>query len=176
MSHKPGWQMDLPRMIKLLLRAALWVIYIYIVLVIAIYIFSVLGMQFFGNSELPQANPSTNDLSFNYSSFGKSIITVLNMLTGSYWVQTMYDTVDAVGVTSIAYYVAWLILSRWVMLAAVVSILFYQVDRDGEEHLRVMARASVRSVYALDHAFKQTCRNMLYTMWYQKYCDIQCIR
>ncbi len=163
-------------MLNLLLRASLWVVYIYMVLILSIYIFSVLGMQFFGNSDLSQADPNTNDLSFNYSSFGKSTITVLNLLTGSYWSQIMHSTIDAVGIASIVYYILWLVLSRWVMLAAVVSILFYQVDRDGEEHLRVMARASVRSVYALDHAFKQTCRNMLYIMWRQKYYDIQHIR
>ncbi len=175
-AHKPSWQMDLPRMLNLILRASSWVIYIYIIIILAIYVFSVLGMQFFGNSDFSQTDPDTNDLSFNYSSFGKSIITVFNLLTGSYWSQTMYNTVNAVGIASISYYIVWLVLSRWVILAAVVSILFYQVDRDGEEHLRVMARASVRSVYALDHAFKQTCRNMLYTMWRQKCYDIQQVR
>jgi hypothetical protein len=57
----PSRQMDGPRMLKLLRTALSWVIFIYAVLLLALYIFSVLGMQFFGDS----SELSTTDIDNN---------------------------------------------------------------------------------------------------------------
>jgi hypothetical protein len=86
----------------------------------------------------------------------------------------MYRTVNATeSMVPVAYYISWLVLSRWVLLAAVISVLFYRVDKDGEEYLRLVAQTSMRSVYALENAFVQTCRDILYLKWRHKYKELQ---
>lgn len=77
----------------------------------------------------------------------------------------MFDTIGATGEqTGIIFYVVWLLLSRWLVVAMVVTVLFYRIDVDTGEYLRIAAKNSMRSVFALEHAFMQvqdTCSKPL---------------
>lgn len=68
----------------------------------------------------------------------------------------MFDTVGATGQeTGIVFYVLWLVLSRWLTVAMVVTVLFNRIDVDTEEYLKIAAKNSMHSVFALEHAFMQ---------------------
>lgn len=83
-------------------------------------------------------------------------VTLLDLLTGNVWDQLMFDTVEATGTeTGIIFYVAWLALSRWLTVAMVVTVLFNRIDADTEDYLKIAAKTSMHSVFALEHAFMQ---------------------
>lgn len=68
----------------------------------------------------------------------------------------MFDTVGATGrETAVVFYVAWLVLSRWLAVAMVVTVLFNRIDVDTEDYLKIAAKTSMQSVFALEHAFMQ---------------------
>ncbi|CAN0031754.1 unnamed protein product, partial [Hapterophycus canaliculatus] len=71
-------------------------------------------MQFFGGALHDVESASDNSIRFNYNSFGKAAVTLLDLLTGNLWSEIMFDTVGATGSqTGIIFYVIWLVLSRW---------------------------------------------------------------
>lgn len=83
-------------------------------------------------------------------------MTLLDLLTGNIWDQLMFDTVEATGQeTGIVFYVAWLVLSRWLTVAMVVTVLFNRIDVGTEDYLKIAAKTSMHSVFALEHAFMQ---------------------
>lgn len=83
-------------------------------------------------------------------------MTLLDLLTGNVWDQLMFDTVGATGrETGVVFYVAWLVLSRWLTVAMVVTVLLNRIDVDTEDYLKIAAKTSMRSVFALEHAFMQ---------------------
>ena len=112
-------------------------------------------MQFFGGA-IPDLNESDNSIRLNYNSFGKAAVTMLDLFTGNLWSEVMFDTVGATGEqTGIIFYVVWLVLSRWLVVAMVVTVLFYRIDVDTEDYLKVAAKTSMRSVFALESAIMQ---------------------
>lgn len=113
-------------------------------------------MQFFGGS-LPNVEQAVdNSIRFNFNSFGKAFNTVLDLLTGNLWSEVMIDTAHYTGKqTGIIYYVLWLVLSRWLVVAMLVTVVFYRIDMDTEDYLKIAAKNSMRSVFALEHAFMQ---------------------
>lgn len=113
-------------------------------------------MQFFGGDLEDVESEGDNSIRFNYNSFGKATVTLLDLLTGNVWSELMFDTVAATGQQSgIFFYVAWLVLSRWLAVAMVVTVLFNRIDVDTEDYLKIAAKHSMRSLFALEHAFMQ---------------------
>ena len=86
-------------------------------------------------------------------------MTLLDLLTGNVWDQLMFDTVEATGreAGTVAFYVVWLVLSRWLTVAMVVTVLFNRIDADTEDYLKIAAKTSMHSVFALERAFMQVC-------------------
>lgn len=77
-------------------------------------------MQFFGGALQDVEAATDNSIRFNYNSFGKAGVTLLDLLTGNLWSEIMFDTVGATGSqTGIIFYVVWLVLSRWLAVAMV---------------------------------------------------------
>lgn len=98
------------------------------------------------------------------------MITLLDLLTGNLWDEVMFDTVGATGSQSgIIFYVLWLILSRWLVVAMVVTVFFYRIDVDTEDYLKIAARNSMRSVFALEHAFMQCHKSHVFVTWRRRY-------
>lgn len=58
-------------MIGIFMTSLPWIANIYAVLLLLIYTFAVLGMQFFGSSLQDMDVNGDNGISFNYNSFGK---------------------------------------------------------------------------------------------------------
>lgn len=117
-------------------------------------------MQFFGGTLQDLEAASDNSIRFNYNSFGKAAVTLLDLFTGNVWSELMFDTVGAAGQqTGIVFYVVWLILSRWLAVAMVVTVLFNRIDVDTEDYLKIAAKTSMRSLFALEHAFMQVDRS-----------------
>lgn len=113
-------------------------------------------MQFFGGDLEDVESARDNSIRFNYNSFGKAIVTLLDLLTGNVWSELMFDTVAATGQQSgIFFYVAWLVLSRWLAVAMVVTVLFNRIDVDTQDYLKIAAKNSMHSLFALEHAFMQ---------------------
>ena len=113
-------------------------------------------MQFFGGALPDVEEDADNSIRFNYNGFGKAAVTLLDLLTGNLWSEVMFDTVGATGEqTGIIFYVVWLVLSRWLVVAMVVTVLFYRIDVDTEDYLKVAAKTSMRSVFALESAIMQ---------------------
>lgn len=113
-------------------------------------------MQFFGGTLEDVEAESDNSIRFNYNSFGKASVTLLDLFTGNVWSEIMFDTVGASGQQSgIIFYVVWLVLSRWLAVAMVVTVLFNRIDVDTEDYLKIAAKTSMRSLFALEHAFSQ---------------------
>lgn len=78
----------------------------------------------------------------------------------------MFETVGATDQqASIVFYVLWLMLSRWLAVAMVVTVFFYRIDIDTEEYLKITARKSMRSVFALEHAFMQCHKSHVFYTW-----------
>lgn len=113
-------------------------------------------MQFFGGTLQDFEADSDNSIRFSYNSFGKAAVTLLDLFTGNVWSDIMFDTVGATGQQSgIIFYVVWLVLSRWLAVAMVVTVLFNRIDVDTQDYLKIAAKTSMRSLFALEHAFVQ---------------------
>lgn len=83
-------------------------------------------------------------------------VTLLDLLTGNVWDEVMFDTVGATGgETGVVFYVVWLVLSRWLAVAMVVTVLFHRIDADSEDYLKIAAKNTMHSVFALERAFMQ---------------------
>ncbi|CAM9119896.1 unnamed protein product [Discosporangium mesarthrocarpum] len=166
----PSPQMDLTRIVGILTTSLVWIINIYAVLILLIYMFSVLGMQFFGNAMEDMDVNGNNAIQFNFQNFGKAALTVLDLLAGNQWDLVVFETVESTGQQiGIVFYIIWLVLSRWLVMAMVVSVLFYRVDADTEEYLKVAARSSMRSIFALERAYMQCFKSHIYMKWRKKY-------
>lgn len=165
-------QVDIARMVNIVMTSIPWIANIYAVQLLLMYTFAVLGMQFFGNA-LPDTDSSgDNHIVFNYNSFGKAVNTLLDLLTGNLWDTVLFDTVGATGSkTAILFYVLWLVLSRWLVVAMIVTVLFYRIDVDTEDYLKIAARNSMRSVFALEHAFMQCHKSYAFITWRRRYED-----
>lgn len=112
-------------------------------------------MQFFGGA-MDDVRDLDNSIKFNYNSFGKAAVTLVDLLIGNLWNEVMFDTVEETDQQAgIVFYVLWLVLSRWLVVGMVVTVLFYRIDVDTEENLKIAARNSMRSVFALERAFMQ---------------------
>ncbi|CAM9843940.1 unnamed protein product [Ectocarpus sp. 6 AP-2014] len=163
-------QVDLGRMISIITTSIPWIVNIYVVQLLLMYTFAVLGMQFFGGDLEDVESEGDNSIRFNYNSFGKATVTLLDLLTGNVWSELMFDTVAATGQQSgILFYVAWLILSRWLAVAMVVTVLFNRIDVDTEDYLKIAAKHSMRSLFALEHAFMQCHKSHAFLTWRKRY-------
>ncbi|CAM9483745.1 unnamed protein product, partial [Ectocarpus fasciculatus] len=163
-------QVDLGRMVSIITTSIPWIVNIYAVQLLLMYTFAVLGMQFFGGDLEDVESAGDNSIRFNYNSFGKATVTLLDLLTGNVWSELMFDTVAATGQQSgIFFYVAWLVLSRWLAVAMVVTVLFYRIDVDTEDYLKIAAKNSMRSLFALEHAFMQCHKSHAFLTWRKRY-------
>ncbi|CAB1107988.1 unnamed protein product [Ectocarpus sp. CCAP 1310/34] len=174
-------QVDLGRMISIITTSIPWIVNIYVVQLVLMYTFAVLeqplfpfkilsGMQFFGGDLEDVESEGDNSIRFNYNSFGKATVTLLDLLTGNVWSELMFDTVAATGQQSgIFFYVAWLVLSRWLAVAMVVTVLFNRIDVDTEDYLKIAAKHSMRSLFALEHAFMQCHKSHAFLTWRKRY-------
>lgn len=87
--------------------------------------------------------------------------------------QVMFDTVGATGQqTGIVFYVVWLVMSRWLVVAMVVTVLFYRIGVDTEDYLKVAAKNSMRSVFALERAFMQCHKSHVFLTWRRRYEEV----
>eukprot|EP00903_Cladosiphon_okamuranus_P008160 g7859.t1 len=163
-------QVDMGRMVSIILTTIPWVVNIYAVQLLLMYTFTVLGMQFFGGDLQDFEADSDNSIRFNYNSFGKAAVTLLDLLTGNIWDELMFDTVEATSQeTGIIFYVTWLVLSRWLTVAMVVIVLFNRIDVDTENYLKIAAKTSMHSVFALEHAFMQCHKSYAFLVWRKRY-------
>eukprot|EP00752_Nemacystus_decipiens_P004767 g4338.t2 len=163
-------QVDMGRMVSIILTSIPWVVNIYVVQLLLMYTFTVLGMQFFGGKLNEFNAEADNSIRFNYNSFGKAAATLLDLLTGNLWDELMFDTVEATGQeTGVVFYVAWLVLSRWLTVAMVVTVLFNRINVDTEDYLKIAAKTSMHSVFALERAFMQCHKSHAFLVWRKRY-------
>lgn len=163
-------QVGLWRMVGILTTSLPWIGNIYAVLLLLMYTFAVLGMEFFGSSMPDVDAASDNGIAFNYNSFGKAFITLLSLLTGNLWNEILSETVGSTGhQAAIIFYVVWLVLSRWLVVAMVVTVIFHRINIDTEEHLKVAAKKSMNSVFALERALMQCHKSHAFIRWRRCY-------
>eukprot|EP01043_Picozoa_sp_COSAG02_P003210 COSAG02_NODE_77_length_40635_cov_56.355980_4_plen_2303_part_00 len=111
-----------------------------------IFFFSVMGLHLFGGTfEIfaEQGDPRRS----TFDTFGDSVLSVFQILTGENWNALMYDTVETNGKTSIAYFVIVNILGVYVMLNLFLAVLLlktteaFMPQKDPRDE--VLARARV---------------------------------
>ena len=105
---------------------------LFILLGLIIFIFSLLGMQFFGDRYTPAAGfdepPRTN-----FDSIVKAMLTVFVVMSGENWNDVWADSKQAVGAWCAVYFVSIVVLGNFVMLNLFVAILLGGLPESDDE-------------------------------------------
>jgi hypothetical protein len=110
-----------------------------VLLVLFMYIFSLVGMQFFANRfrfdpngivvSLDDPNHSTSDQPrAHFDTLGWALITIFQLLSGENWNTVMYDGIRAGGVGAAFYFIVMVILGDFIILNLFLAILLTNFD------------------------------------------------
>ncbi|CAI2366067.1 unnamed protein product [Moneuplotes crassus] len=110
-------------------------IYLAILLLLFIFIYSLMGMQLYGGQfnnyegEKPRAN---------FDSFAVSFLTVFQLLTMENWNSILYSTMDQSGWTAAIYLISWIFIGNFVLLNLFLAILLDSFVEEDEEEKKEM--------------------------------------
>lgn len=107
------------------LLKALWlslknIVNVAMILFLIFFTFSVAGMDLFGKIE--EGEFINGDA--NFSTFYLSIITLFRCATGEDWNGVMHDTYNEVGVTSILYWIAFQLITKYIFLNVFIAVIY----------------------------------------------------
>lgn len=120
-----------------------------VLLSLFVFIFSILGVQFFG------AMPEFQGKRRNFDSIGSSVLVIFEMLTGSNWAQTMWVAMQGRMIYSL-FFIAWIVFGKMILLNLFLAILIATFSanndlgpasqggaREEEKHVGVMIDADL---------------------------------
>jgi voltage-dependent calcium channel L type alpha-1D len=103
-----------------------------ILLVLFIYVFALMGMQFFaGKLKLDaDGNPDSNGKSirYNFDTIDITFLTIFNLLLGDNWNETMYDAMRCVSELAAIYFITIVIIGSLVMINLLIAIIINNFD------------------------------------------------
>ena len=88
-----------------------------LVLLLFVFIFSILGMQLFGGTDV------FRDTRRNFDSMPNALVTIFEMLTGSNWFYVMWNGMRVAGMLSSLFFLFWMFLGNFVLLKLFLAIL-----------------------------------------------------
>ena len=114
-----------------------------VLLSLFVFIFSILGVQFFGGM------PEFQGKRRNFDGIGSSVLVIFEMLTGSNWAETMWVAMQGRVIYSL-FFISWIVFGKMILLNLFLAILIATfsadndlaigsqgVARDDQEHLDV---------------------------------------
>eukprot|EP00662_Eupelagonemidae_sp_cell21_P032327 gene32327-7733_t len=117
----------LRRVITIVLGSMASVAYLSLLVLLVLFIFSVLGMQLFGETvEPPPPYPTDHPKRLGFGSLWRSLLTVFVVITGEGWATVMVGAMGDAGAGAAAYFVALFVVGRYVMLNLFIAII---IDR-----------------------------------------------
>mmetsp|Transcript_29320 Transcript_29320/g.38551 ORF Transcript_29320/g.38551 Transcript_29320/m.38551 type:complete len:2569 (+) Transcript_29320:180-7886(+) len=180
-TSKGSEAMDMPRIIQVLFLAGPWIFYIYTLYLLFIFIFAILGMQFFGTYQIPvdyeeimmdgliRINITNPEEMYGFSNFGRAVISVFTIGTTDRW-DEIYRFVDE-GATSATqgfsfiYFVGVIVLLRWVVLSLIIAVLFDAVHKDGIEVIKIRAKGVMSAIFIMDFAMENYRTKTMFLRW-----------
>ena len=103
-----------------------------ICLCLFMYIFTLMGMQFFAGKLKFNADDQLDDNGssprYNFDTFGKAFLSVFIILTGENWNEFMYDAMRATSDIACMYFITVIVLGNIIMLQLLVAIVLSNFD------------------------------------------------
>lgn len=103
-----------------------------VLLLLFIYVFALMGMQFFAGKIRLDAdgNPDSNGktIRYNFDTIDVTFITIFNLLIGDNWNDTMYDAMRSVSAFSAVYFITIVIIGTLVMINLLIAIIINNFD------------------------------------------------
>ena len=115
-------------------------VYLAILLLLFIFIYSLMGMQLFGGqfNNFEGTKPRAN-----FDSFGVAFLTVFQLLTMENWNSILYSTMDQSGWTAAIYLISWIFIGNFVLLNLFLAILLDSFVEEDEEEKKEMEEQNI---------------------------------
>ena len=170
-------QMDLKRLMGIVASANLYIVSIFVLKLLMLFIFGILGMQFFGcrvyalaaDDDFPiQPYPGYHPKgTFNFDTFPMAFASALLITTLDDWNTIMYEAIARlyVGQRSVLYFIFLIVIVRYVVMSMLVAVLFDQVERDSILVVQESARSLMMSVYMFEKALSRGFLRYNFQKW-----------
>jgi Ion transport protein len=132
---------SLRKLLSVVLASVNDLLYFSMVLVLFIFIFAVLGMQLF-RGKFTFDNETVRP---NFDSFGWSVVTVFQIISGENWSAVMFDATKGVGWAATLYFVMIVVIGNFIMLSLFLAIMLgnlAKIDRYSYAHHGELERDS----------------------------------
>lgn len=120
-------------------------------LILFVFFFSVMGLHLYGGTFtifVEQGDPRRS----NFDTFGNSVLSVFQVLTGENWNSLMYDTVESNDMSAVGYFVIVNILGVYVMLNLFLAVLLlktteaFMPQKDPRDEVLARARVAAKKL------------------------------
>jgi len=158
--------MGISRLLKVMSESGYWIVFIYLLLLIMLFIFSVLAMQFFGSTNkevyfeqvlldgLTNTTYAVQNPYYGFTNFWVSAISLFIIYTNDRWTTVAFDAIkEAPTNNGMLFFIVWVLLSRYFILSLVISVIFSVVKEDVLEVLKLETLSDVRAVFSLECIF-----------------------
>ncbi|CAI2364628.1 unnamed protein product [Moneuplotes crassus] len=115
-------------------------VYLAILLLLFIFIYSLMGMQLYGGQYNNLEGPKPRA---NFDSFGVAFLTVFQLLTMENWNSILYSTMDQSGWTAAIYLISWIFIGNFVLLNLFLAILLDSFVEEDEEEKKEMEEINI---------------------------------
>jgi len=102
-------------------------------LLIVLFIFTVLGMAFFGKQEYNQGYFSLYNHNANFRYFWTGFLTLFRMSTGESWNGLMHDSMETVSPYAWVYYCVYMIVASYLLFQLIVAVVLEQFSSAAQE-------------------------------------------
>jgi len=117
---------SLGQQIKAILSSLNDLLYFSLLLCMFLFIFAVMGMQFFPDTLYAKDGTALRE---SYGNFGWAFLTTFQILTGENWNELMYSGVNYLGWSAVFYFGTIFIVGNYIMLSAFLAIMFSNFER-----------------------------------------------
>ncbi|KAE9315095.1 hypothetical protein PR003_g19081 [Phytophthora rubi] len=144
---------SLRELLKMIGRAIASIANFGVLLFIFIYIYALIGMQFFGNTMRFDANgyPTPYNINeywfgtvprLNFDTFLWSVITVFKIITSDNWNENMYDIIRSNGMFAALYPISLIVFGNFIMMNLFLALLLDKFSSGDEEQAKVKEMAT----------------------------------
>jgi len=102
-------------------------------LLIVLFIFTVLGMAFFGKQEYNKGYFSLYNHNANFRYFWSGFLTLFRMSTGESWNGLMHDSMETVNAYAWIYYCVYMIVASYLLFQLIVAVVLEQFSSAAQE-------------------------------------------
>ncbi|KAJ9458945.1 Muscle calcium channel subunit alpha-1 [Diplonema papillatum] len=131
--------------ISIVLESLSAVAYLSLLLLLILFIYSVLGMQMFGETMTSAVSRLT------FSSLPRSLLTVFVIVTGEGWVQVMTAAMNASGGAAALYFVSLFVIGRYIIVNLFIAIIIERFEKK-----RASAKPVDEAARELDYQASET--------------------